>query len=135
MFETLAVFHLPMSSLNVGLLANIDAMLVTAAVFQYPIGPYVIAAVVGLVAHAVTAVSMLASAMHVSMPAFPQAQVGYAACSVAPHIRYIVPSVEVESDVVESKADARLLTRSTFHAARFWLKAAALLNICEHTES
>jgi hypothetical protein len=100
-------------------------MLVTAAVFQFPIGPYVVAAVVGLVTHAVTAAPMLAFVMHVSMPAFPQAQVGYAACSVAPHMRYIVPSVEVESAVVESKADAMLLTRSTFQAARFWLKADA----------
>ena len=78
-------------------------MLVTAAVCQYPIGPYVVAAVVGPVIHAVTAAAMLAFVMHVSMPAFPQAQVGYAACSVAPHIRCIVPWVEVESAVVESK--------------------------------
>ena len=84
--EALAVFHLLMSSLKVGLLAKTEAMLVTAAVFQYPIGPYVLAAVVELVIHAVTAAPMFASMMHVSMPAFPQAQVGYTACSVAPHV-------------------------------------------------
>jgi hypothetical protein len=100
-------------------------MLVTADVSQYPIGPYVVAAVVGLVTHAVTAAPMFAFVMHVSMPAFPQAQVGYAACNVAPHIKNIVPSVEVESAVVEVKADARWLTRITFHAATFWSKADA----------
>ena len=99
-------------------------MLVTAAVFQYPIGPYVAAAAVGPVTHAVTAAAMLAFVMHVSMPAFPHAHVGYAACSVAPHIRYIVPSVEAES-VVEPKLAPMLLTRNTFQLARFWLNADA----------
>ena len=41
-------------------------MLVTAAVFQSPIGPYVVVAVLGLVTHAVTAVRMFASVMVVS---------------------------------------------------------------------
>ena len=110
-------------------------MLVTAAVFQYPIGPYVAAAVVGPVTHAVTAAAMLAFVMHVSMPAFPHAHVGYAACSVAPHIRYIVPLVEAESAVVESKLVPMLLTRNTFQLARFWLNADAEWNACEPTTS
>jgi hypothetical protein len=38
-------------------------MLVTAAVFQPPMLPYVVVAVVGLVIHAVTAAPMLASVM------------------------------------------------------------------------
>ena len=63
MFETLAVFHFPMLLLNVGLLANNDAMLVTATVFQSPMLPYVVAAVVGLVSHRVTAAPMFASVM------------------------------------------------------------------------
>ncbi len=41
-------------------------MLVTAAVFQSTIGPYVVVAVVGLVAHAVTAVAKFALVMAVS---------------------------------------------------------------------
>ena len=65
MFATLATFHLLMSALNVGLLANTEAMLVTAAVFQSAIGPYVVVAVVGLVSHAVTAVFKFASVMAV----------------------------------------------------------------------
>jgi hypothetical protein len=65
MFETDATFHFETSSLNVGLLAKTDAMLVTAAVFQSPIGPYVVVAVLGLVIHAVTAVPMLPSVMAV----------------------------------------------------------------------
>jgi hypothetical protein len=60
MLDTLATFHLLMSALNVGLSLNKDAMLVTAAVFQSAIGPYVVVAVVGLVSHAVAAVSMFA---------------------------------------------------------------------------
>jgi hypothetical protein len=100
-------------------------MLVTAMVFQYPIGPYVVAAVLGVVTHAVAAVAMFAFAMHVSMLTFPQAHVGYSACSVAPHIMYIVPLVEFESAVAETKANATLLTHSTFQPARFWLNADA----------
>ncbi len=49
MLETLATFHLPMSALNVGFALNRFAMLVTAAVFQSAMLPYVVAAVVGLV--------------------------------------------------------------------------------------
>ena len=81
MFATLAVFHALMSSLNVGLLANTEAMLVTAAVFQPPMLPYVVVAALGLVIHAVTAVPMLASVMR----QVTEAHVGYAACSVDPH--------------------------------------------------
>ena len=40
-------------------------MLVTAAVFQSPMLPYVVVAVLGLVTHAVTAVPMLPSVMAV----------------------------------------------------------------------
>ncbi len=129
MLDIDATFHLEMSSLNAGLLANTEARLVTAAVFQYPIGPYVAAAVLGLVAHAVTAAPMLPSARHASIPALPQLHVGYAAWSVAPHIMYIVPLVELESAVVKSKAETKLDTRSTFQLAMFWLKLVALKNI------
>jgi hypothetical protein len=138
MLDTLATFHLLMSSLNVDLAEKSETMLVTAAVFQYPIGPYAVAAVLGLVTHAVTAVAMLAFVMHVSMPAFPQAQVGYATCSVAPHIRYIVALVDVESALVESKLLLTSRTRNTFQLARFWLNAnQASLNACErpHAEA
>jgi hypothetical protein len=54
-FDTLAVFHFEMSSLKVSLLAKTHAMLVTMAVFQPTMLPYVAAAAVGLVAQAVTA--------------------------------------------------------------------------------
>ncbi len=40
-------------------------MLVTAAVFQSAIGPYVVVAVTGLVSHAVTAVKMFVLVMAV----------------------------------------------------------------------
>jgi hypothetical protein len=67
MLDTLATFHLLMSALNVGRAVfdgwNRYAMLVTAAVFQSAIGPYVVVAVVGLVSHAVAAVPMFASVM------------------------------------------------------------------------
>jgi hypothetical protein len=67
MLDTLTTFHLLMSPLNVGR-AVLDgkssfAMLVTAAVFQSVIGPYVVVAVVGLVTHAITAVFKFASVM------------------------------------------------------------------------
>ncbi len=65
MFDTDATFHLLMSSLNVGLLANSEAMLFTAAVFQPTMLPYVAAAVPGLVAHAATAVPMFVFVMAV----------------------------------------------------------------------
>jgi hypothetical protein len=129
MLDTDATFHLEMSSLNAGLLANTEPRLVTTLTSQYPIGPYVAAAVLGLVAHAVTAAPMLPSARHASIPALPQLHVGYAARSVAPHIMYIAPLVELESAVVESKAEAKLDTRSTFHPERFWLNDAAPLNM------
>jgi hypothetical protein len=61
MVLTQATFHLEMSALNLVFESNRSAMLPTAAVFQTSIGPYVIAAVVGLVSHAVTAVLMFAS--------------------------------------------------------------------------
>jgi hypothetical protein len=66
MFETLAVFHLPMSALKDGLREKTEAMLVTAAVFQSTMLPYAVAAVVGLVSHAMTATPML----HCVMPSF-----------------------------------------------------------------
>ncbi len=70
MDKTLAVFHLLMSALNVGLAINdglnSDAMLVTAAVFQSAMFPYVVAAVVGLVNHAVAAVPMFVCVMAVT---------------------------------------------------------------------
>ena len=67
MLNTLAVFHLLMSPLNVGLAVAVGlAMLVTVAVFQPTMSPYVVVAVVGLVAHSVMAVPMLASVMAVT---------------------------------------------------------------------
>jgi hypothetical protein len=66
MFATLATFHLLMSALNVGLFVNSEAMLVTAAVFQSAMLPYVVVAVVGSVAHNVTAAPMLLFVMHVA---------------------------------------------------------------------
>jgi hypothetical protein len=55
-----------MSALNVGLLANTDAKLVTAEVLHSAMSPYVVAAVVGLVTHAVTAAPMLPFVMHMA---------------------------------------------------------------------
>ena len=45
--------------------------------------------------------------------------------------------LQFDSALAESKADVRLNTRSTFHAARFWLNAGAELNAYEpnHTRS
>jgi hypothetical protein len=63
MFDTDATFHLLMSALNVPLKS--EAMLVTAAVFHSTMLPYVATAVVGFVAHAVTAVPMFAFVMAV----------------------------------------------------------------------
>ncbi len=63
--DTLATFHLLMSPLNVLKPLNRSAMLVTAAVFQSAIGPYVVVAVVGLVPHAVAAVLMFVLVMAV----------------------------------------------------------------------
>jgi hypothetical protein len=89
MLLTEAVIHLEMSALNVALLANSEAMRVTAAVFQSPMLPYVVAAVVGLVIHAVTAVAMLASVMQVTQSELTvqvaTLNVGHAALNVAPH--------------------------------------------------
>ncbi len=55
MLDTLATFHLLMSSLNVDATGNRPAMRVTAAVFQSAIGPYVVAASHGSVSHAFVA--------------------------------------------------------------------------------
>jgi hypothetical protein len=65
MFATLATFHLLMSPLNVRLNWNRFVMLVTAAVFQSAIGPYVAVAVTGLVTHAAAAAAMFAFVMAV----------------------------------------------------------------------
>ncbi len=65
MSETLATFHLLMSALKVGFALNRIAMLVTAAVFQSAMLPYIAAAAVGLVAHAVAAVPMFPFVMAV----------------------------------------------------------------------
>ena len=65
MLETLATFHLLMSALKVGFALNRFAMLVTAAVFQSAIGPYVVVAVTGSVSQAVAAVPMFALVMAV----------------------------------------------------------------------
>jgi uncharacterized membrane protein YuzA (DUF378 family) len=65
MFDTDATFHLLMSALNVGLPENKSYMLLTALVSQSAMLPYVAAAVVGLVTHAVAAVPMFAFVMAV----------------------------------------------------------------------
>ena len=65
MFDTDAVFQFFMSALNVGWLLNSELMLVTAAVFQSPMFPYVVAEHAGSVTEVVTAAAMLASVMHV----------------------------------------------------------------------
>ena len=72
MFVTDATFHLLISPLNVGAFANTEAMLVTATVFQSPMLPYAVVAVLGLVTHTFTAVTMLLSVMHVSAQVEPQ---------------------------------------------------------------
>ena len=56
-------------------------------------------------------------------------QLGYAACSVAPHASYKASLFVAESAVAESKAEVRVVTHSTFQLARFWLKAVAELNV------
>ena len=63
MFDTDATFHAPMSALNVGLLENSEAMLVTATVFHSTMLPYVVASPP---IHAVTAAATLAFVMHVA---------------------------------------------------------------------
>ena len=65
-FDTDATFHLLMSALNVGLEEKSEAMLVTADVSQSAMWPYVVAAVVGFVTHAVTAAPMLPFVMHMA---------------------------------------------------------------------
>ena len=84
--DTLAVFHLEMSSLNVGLLANSDAMLVTAAVFQPTMLPYVVASPP---VHAVTAAATLPFVMHTAHVTEPtvhaRLNVGHAPWNVEPH--------------------------------------------------
>jgi hypothetical protein len=62
--HTDATFHFEMSLLNDGWI-NILAMLVTAAVFQSAIGPYVVVAAVGSLTHAITAVFKFVSVMAV----------------------------------------------------------------------
>ena len=56
-------------------------------------------------------------------------QLGYAACSVAPHAWYKASLFAAERAVVESKAEVRVVTHNTFQLARFWLKAVAELNV------
>jgi hypothetical protein len=68
MVLTLATFHFEMSALNVCFIMNISYMLLTAAVFHSPIGPYVVAAVVGLVPRAATAVLMVVSVRAANWP-------------------------------------------------------------------
>jgi hypothetical protein len=82
MFETDATFHEPMSALNVGMFAKSENMLLTALTSQSAMLPYVVAAVVGLVIHAVAAVAMLPFVMAVQSPTLND---GHAAWSVAPH--------------------------------------------------
>ena len=69
MFATDATFQLPMSSLKAGAELNSEYMLLTAAVFQSEMGPYVVTAVVGVVTHAVAADSMFPCVMAVKATA------------------------------------------------------------------
>jgi hypothetical protein len=129
MFATLATFHLPMSALNVGLLENSEAMLVTAAVFQPAMSPYfVVVAVEGEVAHAVTASPMLVSVKHIDR----EVHVGYAFCSVDPQLAY-TPRLMHSVSPTPSKAEEKVVTRSTFHEAMFALNAVACENACVPT--
>jgi hypothetical protein len=68
MLLTLATFHFEMSASNVRLTKNISYMLPTAATFHSPIGPYAVAAVVGLVPQAVTAILMVVSVRAANWP-------------------------------------------------------------------
>jgi hypothetical protein len=68
MDETLATFHFEMSALNVRFILNMLCMVLTAAVFQTPIGPYVVAAVVALKTQAATAVLMVVSVRAANWP-------------------------------------------------------------------
>jgi hypothetical protein len=58
-------------------------------------------------------------------------QLGYAACSVAPHASYKASLFVAESAVVESKANEKSDTRCTFQLAMFWSNAVALTKTCE----
>jgi hypothetical protein len=113
------------------LLANTEAMLLTPLTSQPTMLPYVVVAVLGFVTQAVTAVPMLPLMRHVSEQLAPQLLLnpGYAVRNVAPHSLYIAPLLQAESAVVEAKIEVRLVTRSTFQLAKFWLKAAADSNV------
>jgi hypothetical protein len=84
-----AVFHFEMSSLNHGLLANTEAMLLTPLTSQSTMLPYVAIALLGIVTHAVAAVPMLSFVMHVVQSELTvhvvALNVGHAAWKVAPH--------------------------------------------------
>jgi hypothetical protein len=105
-------------------------MPVTAAVFQCAMLPYmyVVAAVVGLVAHAVTAAPMLLSVMHTDR----EVHVGYAKRSVEPQLAYTARLMQSASPT-PSKAEEKVVTRSTFHEAMFALNAVACENACVPT--
>ena len=128
--DTDATFHFEMSLLNVGMLSNSEAMLVTAAVSQSAMLPYVLAALVGSVTQRVTAVAMMLFVMHLTqselrVQVVTVANAGQAAWKVAPHAVCMAFLLQSESAVVESKALAKVVTRNTFQLARFWLKAVA----------
>ena len=57
--------------------------------------------------------------------------VGHAPWKVAPHALYIAPALQAESAAapVHVLPNPAVFTRSTFHPARFWLNAAAPLNM------
>jgi hypothetical protein len=155
MLETDAVFHLLMSALSVGLLANTEAILVTAAVFHSTILPYVVPSPP---IHAVTAVAMLVSVMHVAQSELtvqvatlklghadwnaevhrrrrksggasrkPGAIVNCvkAGAIVAAGRRYIAFLLQSDSALAPSQVAEKHATLSTFHLAMFWLKVFA----------
>jgi hypothetical protein len=88
---TAATFHLETSALNVGLSLNRLPMSETAATSHSDAGPYVAAAVVGLVAHSVTAAPILDCVMQVAHTeptvhaSLKVPKLGHAPCKVAPH--------------------------------------------------
>ena len=86
MLETDPTFHVPMSSLNDGLLKKRSAMDVTAEVSQSTMLPYVAASPP---IHAVTAVPMLPFVMHTAHVTEPtvhaRLNVGHAPWNVEPH--------------------------------------------------
>ena len=108
------------------------AMLLTAAVFQSAMLPYVLPALVGSISQSVTAAAMLLFVMHVTqseltVQVVPVPNAGHAVWKVAAQAVCMAFSLQSESalalvHVVSQPAE---VTLSTFQAAMFWLNANA----------